>query len=164
MSLIAKFKTNKGDFDVELFAEKAPRTVSNFYELAKAGFYNGVIFHRIIKGFMIQGGDPTGTGTGGPGYRFKDEFNPELKHSKAGMLSMANAGPNTNGSQFFITLGPTPHLDMRHAVFGEVVRDYENVDAIGSVETGMMDRPKEDVVIESIEFEGEFEPVDIEKV
>jgi cyclophilin family peptidyl-prolyl cis-trans isomerase len=116
----ATFKTEKGDIAVELFADKAPRTVENFVNLARAGFYDGTTFHRVIGGFMAQGGDPTGTGTGGPGYQFGDEFHPSLRHDSPGILSMANAGPGTNGSQFFITYGPTPHLDDRHSVFGKV--------------------------------------------
>jgi cyclophilin family peptidyl-prolyl cis-trans isomerase len=117
----ATFKTEQGDFVIELYADKAPKTVNNFVFLARDGFYDNTTFHRVIKGFMAQGGDPTGTGMGGPGYKFADEFNPALKHNSAGILSMANAGANTNGSQFFITHGPTPHLDGRHAVFGKVI-------------------------------------------
>ena len=116
----ARFKTEKGDIVVELFADRAPRTVENFVNLARAGFYDGTTFHRVIGGFMAQGGDPTGTGTGGPGYQFADEFHPSLRHDSGGILSMANAGPGTNGSQFFITYGPTPHLDNKHSVFGRV--------------------------------------------
>jgi len=119
-SYTATFKTEKGDIVIELFADKVPNTVNNFVFLAREGFYDDTTFHRVIDGFMAQGGDPTGTGTGGPGYRFADEFHASLLHDKAGILSMANAGPNTNGSQFFITHGPTPHLDNRHAVFGQV--------------------------------------------
>ena len=118
---LATFETEKGDIVVELFAEKAPRTVNNFIFLAREGFYDDTTFHRVIPGFVVQGGDPTGTGTGGPGYRFADEFHPDLTHDSAGMLSMANAGPDTNGSQFFITLAPIPNLDGKHAVFGKVV-------------------------------------------
>ena len=114
----ARFETTKGDFTVELYADKAPATVNNFVFLAREGFYDGTTFHRVIKGFMAQAGDPTGTGRGGPGYTFADEFGPGLVHDRAGILSMANAGPNTNGSQFFITHGPTPHLNGAHAVFG----------------------------------------------
>jgi cyclophilin family peptidyl-prolyl cis-trans isomerase len=116
----ATFRTERGDFSVELYADRAPRTVENFVNLARAGFYDGTTFHRVINGFMAQGGDPTGTGTGGPGYQFDDEFHPSLRHDGAGILSMANAGAGTNGSQFFITHGPTPHLDNRHSVFGKV--------------------------------------------
>jgi cyclophilin family peptidyl-prolyl cis-trans isomerase len=117
----AVFNTDLGEFKVELFADKVPTTVNNFVFLAKEEFYNDTIFHRVIDDFMVQGGDPTGTGRGGPGYRFADEFNPNLKHDKRGIMSMANAGPNTNGSQFFITHGPTPWLDGKHAVFGQLV-------------------------------------------
>jgi cyclophilin family peptidyl-prolyl cis-trans isomerase len=116
----ATFRTQSGDFTVELYADRAPKTVENFVNLARAGFYDGTTFHRVIAGFMAQGGDPTGTGTGGPGYQFADEFHPSLRHDSAGILSMANAGAGTNGSQFFITYGPTPHLDDRHSVFGKV--------------------------------------------
>ena len=123
---------NGAEFKVNLFDDKAPNTVNNFVFLARDGFYDGVTFHRVIPGFMAQGGDPTGTGRGGPGYRFADEFHPDLKHDRPGILSMANAGPNTNGSQFFITLVPTPHLDGAHAVFGEVVEGMDVVNAISS--------------------------------
>jgi cyclophilin family peptidyl-prolyl cis-trans isomerase len=116
----ATISTEKGDLVLDLFADKAPKTVNNFVFLAKEGFYDGTIFHRVISDFMVQGGDPTGTGTGGPGYRFGDEFHPSLKHSKPGLLSMANAGPGTNGSQFFITHVPTPWLDGKHSIFGEI--------------------------------------------
>jgi cyclophilin family peptidyl-prolyl cis-trans isomerase len=116
----AIFKTDKGDITVKLFADKTPNTVNNFVFLARQGFYDDTIFHRVISDFMAQGGDPTGTGMGGPGYRFADEFHPSLKHDKPGVLSMANAGPNTNGSQFFITHVPTPWLDKKHSVFGQV--------------------------------------------
>ncbi len=127
---VATLKLDKGDVVVELFAGKAPKTVNNFVFLAREGFYDGVTFHRVIKGFMAQGGDPTGSGMGGPGYKFADEFHPDLKHTKAGILSMANAGPNTNGSQFFITFGPTPHLDGRHSVFGQVIKGMDVLLAI----------------------------------
>ncbi|MCS7060313.1 MAG: peptidylprolyl isomerase [Thermoflexales bacterium] len=126
----ARLKTGKGDIVVELFADKAPRTVNNFVFLAREGFYDNTTFHRVIKPFMIQGGDPTGTGRGGPGYRFADEFHKELRHDAPGILSMANAGPNTNGSQFFITHIPTPHLDNRHTVFGKVIEGMDVVNAI----------------------------------
>jgi cyclophilin family peptidyl-prolyl cis-trans isomerase len=119
-SYSAVLKTDKGDITIELFADKTPITVNNFVFLARQRFYDGTIFHRVISNFMAQGGDPTGTGMGGPGYRFADEFNPSLRHDKAGVLSMANAGPNTNGSQFFITHVPTPWLDNKHSVFGQV--------------------------------------------
>ena len=123
----ATFKTEVGDFEVELYADKAPKTVNNFVFLAREGYYNDTTFHRVIRNFMAQGGDPTGSGSGGPGYKFADEIHPSLKHSGPGILSMANAGPATNGSQFFITHGATPHLDGRHTVFGKVVRGMENV-------------------------------------
>ena len=116
----AVFSTDKGEFTVQLFADKVPFTVNNFVFLARQGFYNGTIFHRVIANFMVQGGDPTGSGRGGPGYQFKDEFHATLRHDKPGVLSMANAGPNTNGSQFFITHVPTPWLDNKHSVFGQV--------------------------------------------
>ena len=126
----ARIKTQKGDIVAELYADRAPRTVENFVNLARAGFYDGTTFHRVIRGFMAQAGDPTGTGTGGPGYQFDDEFDPGLRHDAAGTLSMANAGPGTNGSQFFITHGPTPHLDDRHSVFGRVTEGMDVLMAI----------------------------------
>ncbi|HHX08806.1 MAG TPA: peptidylprolyl isomerase [Chloroflexi bacterium] len=126
----ATFKTDKGDIKVELFASKVPTTVNNFIFLAKEGYYDDTIFHRVINDFMVQGGDPTGTGRGGPGYSFRDEFDPTLKHDKPGILSMANAGPNTNGSQFFLTHVPTPWLDGKHAVFGEIVEGLDVLMAI----------------------------------
>jgi peptidyl-prolyl cis-trans isomerase B (cyclophilin B) len=126
----ATFSTEVGDFVVQLFADKAPNTVNNFVVLARDGYYDGVTFHRVIKGFMAQGGDPTGSGRGGPGYQFADEFHPALKHDGPGVLSMANAGPNTNGSQFFITYRDTPHLDGKHAVFGRVIEGMDVVQAI----------------------------------
>lgn len=147
---VAVFETNKGTFEVELFEDKAPQTTKNFIDLSEKGFYNGVIFHRIIDGFMLQGGDPTGTGTGGPGYTIKDEFHPDLKHDAEGILSMANAGPNTGGSQFFVTLAKTPWLDGHHAVFGKVIKGMDIVKAIGKVETDFQDRPLENVVINKI--------------
>ncbi|GAB4577858.1 MAG: peptidylprolyl isomerase [Anaerolineales bacterium] len=119
-SYTATMKTDKGNIVITLFADKAPKTVNNFVFLARAGFYDGTIFHRVIDDFMAQGGDPTGTGRGGPGYKFADEFHPTLRHNKPGLLSMANAGPGTNGSQFFITHVPTPWLDNKHSIFGEV--------------------------------------------
>lgn len=146
----AQFKTSKGDFKLELFEDKAPITTGNFIKLAEDGYYNGLIFHRIIDGFMIQGGCPQGSGRGGPGYTIQDEFHPELKHSGPGILSMANAGPNTGGSQFFITLAATAWLDGRHAVFGQVVEGMDVVSNIGGVPTGAQDRPREDVVIETL--------------
>lgn len=121
----ATLKTDKGDIVVNLFADKAPVTVNNFVFLAREGFYDGTIFHRVINDFMVQGGDPTGTGMGGPGYKFADEFHPSLKHEKAGVLSMANAGPGTNGSQFFITHVPTPWLDRKHSIFGEIIKGLD---------------------------------------
>ncbi|MEZ4870744.1 MAG: peptidylprolyl isomerase [Bdellovibrionales bacterium] len=163
----AIFKTNMGNITIQLFHDKAPKTVENFVGLAKGEkefadpetgqpttrpYYDGLIFHRVINGFMIQGGCPLGKGTGGPGYEFEDEFHPDAKHNKAGILSMANRGPDTNGSQFFITLAPTPHLDGRHTVFGEVIDGLDIVSSIGNVETGMHDRPKNNVVIETIEI------------
>ena len=128
-----QFTTNKGVFVAQMFEEKAPNTTKNFIELTEKGFYDGIIFHRVIDGFMIQGGDPTGTGRGGPGYRIKDEFGPGLAHDDAGILSMANAGPNTGGSQFFITLAPTPWLNGHHAIFGKVVK---GMDVVREIEIG----------------------------
>jgi peptidyl-prolyl cis-trans isomerase A (cyclophilin A) len=164
----ANFDTTEGTFRIRLYDEEAPKTVANFVGLAegtkewrdpasgerrKAPFYNGIIFHRVINGFMIQGGDPLGQGTGGPGYNFADEFHPRARHNRAGILSMANAGPNTNGSQFFITLGPTPHLDNKHSVFGEVVEGLDVVKKIGAVPTGRQDRPVKPVVINKVTIE-----------
>ena len=165
----ATLHTSLGPVRVQLFPDHAPKTVKNFVGLADGSaqwtdprtgrpgdgsLYAGTVFHRVISGFMIQGGDPLGTGTGGPGYRFQDEFHPELRFDRPYLLAMANAGPGTNGSQFFITVAPTPHLNMRHTIFGEVAdqagRDV--VDAIAAVPTGRMDRPREDVVIERIEI------------
>ena len=123
-------KTDKGDIEATIFASQVPVTAANFLNLASQKFYDGITFHRVIPNFMIQGGDPTGTGRGGPGYRFEDEFKPNLKHNKAGIFSMANAGPGTNGSQFFITHGPQPHLDSRHSVFGEVTKGQDVVNKI----------------------------------
>ena len=147
---LAVFETSMGTFKVELFEDKAPRTAQNFISLVNKGFYNGLIFHRVIDGFMIQGGDPKGNGTGGPGYVIPDEFHKDLKHTGAGMLSMANAGPNTGGSQFFITLDATPWLDGKHAIFGKVVEGLDVVKAIGKVKTGAQDRPQTDVVMKKI--------------
>ena len=136
----------------ELYPEIAPNTVNNFISLIQKGFYNGVIFHRVIKNFMLQGGDPDGTGMGGPGYTIKDEFHKDLRHDSEGILSMANAGPNTGGSQFFITLAATPWLDGHHAVFGKVVKGMDVVREIGHTKTGAQDRPVHDVVINSIKI------------
>ncbi len=126
----AIIKTEKGDIKVELFADKAPKTVNNFVFLAREGFYDGITFHRVLPNFMAQTGDPTGTGSGGPGYRFEDEFHPDLRHDEPGILSMANAGPNTNGSQFFITYAATPHLDDKHAVFGKVTEGMDVLESL----------------------------------
>jgi len=130
MNRIATIQTEKGDIKIELFEDKAPITTKNFIDLAQKGFYDGLNFHRVIREFMIQGGDPKGDGTGGPGYNIQDEFHPDLKHDSAGILSMANSGPNSGGSQFFITEGPTPHLDGKHAVFGKVTEGLEIVTKI----------------------------------
>ena len=160
--LFADIETTKGHIVVKLNYKEVPTTVANFVTLAEGKnnfvkveykgkpFYNGTIFHRVIDGFMIQGGDPTGTGMGDPGYRFEDEFVPSLKHSKKGILSMANSGPNTNGSQFFITQVPTPHLDGRHTVFGETVKGEEVIDAIAKAPRNGQDRPNEDIKIKNI--------------
>lgn len=148
---IAVFDTNMGEFEIELFEDKTPITTKNFIDLAQEGFYDEVIFHRIIDGFMIQGGYPTGTGMGGPGYTIEDEFTPELTHESEGILSMANTGrPHTGGSQFFITLAATPWLDGQHTVFGKVIKGIEVVREIGHVKTGPQDRPVHDVVINKI--------------
>jgi len=164
--LTAHFSTSEGSFTVRLCEHEAPATVANFVGLAegtkewtdpksgqkvKRPYYDGLVFHRVIDGFMIQGGDPLGTGTGGPGYKFADEFNPALRHSKAGMLSMANSGPNTNGGQFFITLAPTPWLDNRHSIFGEVVEGLDVVKTIGSTPTAKPgDRPLKPITVQSV--------------
>ena len=150
---LAVFETSMGSFTVELFNDKAPNTVNNFITLANKGFYNGTIFHRVIPDFMIQGGDPTGTGTGGPGYVIKDEFHRDLKHDKAGILSMANAGPNSGGSQFFITVKATPWLDGKHAVFGQSVQGMDVVDKISKVSRNMQDKPLREVKIISIKIQ-----------
>lgn len=164
----AHFNTSEGAFTVQLFDKDAPKTVENFVGLAegtkewtdpksgekvKKPFYNGLIFHRVIDGFMLQGGCPLGRGTGGPGYKFADEFSPKLRHNKPGILSMANSGPNTNGSQFFVTLGPTPHLNDRHSVFGEVVEGMDVVKKIGSTKVDARDRPVKEVVIKEVKIE-----------
>ena len=148
-----RFETTDGSFRVELFEDRAPITTKSFIDLVERGFYDGIQFHRIIEGFMIQGGCPEGTGRGGPGYQIEDEFHPELRHSDEGILSMANAGPNTGGSQFFITLAATPWLDDRHAVFGKVVEGMDVIRKLGKVDTGRNDRPVEDVVMETVELE-----------
>ena len=164
--LTATLHTSKGDIDIELYDERAPRTVENFVGLATGDqewthpetneeidgepLYDDVPFHRVIGDFMIQTGDPTGTGRGGPGYTFDDEFHDELRHDAAGIVSMANSGPNTNGSQFFITLEAQPHLDDKHAVFGKVTDGMDVVRDIGGVQTDRRDRPKEDVLLESV--------------
>jgi cyclophilin family peptidyl-prolyl cis-trans isomerase len=140
-----QFETTMGKFKVKLYSDKAPVTTDNFRSLVEKKFYDGIIFHRVIDGFMIQGGDPTGTGRGGSGKTIQDEFGPGLKHGKKGILSMANAGPNTGTSQFFITLAPQPHLDGKHAVFGEVVEGMDVVEKIGKTKVGAQDRPVEDV-------------------
>ena len=156
--IFAAFDTTEGKFKIKLFDDKAPKTVDNFVSLAegkKTGkpFYNGTIFHRVIPDFMIQGGDPEGTGRGGPGYQFADEFHPDLNHSKPGLLSMANAGANTNGSQFFVTVAATPWLDKRHSIFGEVVEGYDVVKKISEVPRGAQDRPNKEVRVNSVKIE-----------
>jgi peptidyl-prolyl cis-trans isomerase A (cyclophilin A) len=168
MSKAATLHTTHGDIEVELYDERVPETVSNFVGLAtgerswehpetgeeiEEPLYDDVPFHRVIEGFMLQTGDPTGTGRGGPGYTFEDEFHDDLRHDSPGTLSMANRGPDTNGSQFFITLDAQPHLDDRHAVFGEVVDGMDVVEEIGSVETDANDQPQEDARLESVEVE-----------
>jgi cyclophilin family peptidyl-prolyl cis-trans isomerase len=147
-------QTNHGTITAEMFSDVAPKTAGNFLDLAKKGFYDGVIFHRDIDGFMIQGGDPTGTGRGGPGYTIPDEFAPGLRHDMEGLFSMANAGPNTGGSQFFITLVATPWLDGKHAIFGKVTAGMDIVKAIGKTRTGPGDRPVDDVVMEKVTVAG----------
>ncbi len=149
----AVFQTNKGDFEVKLATDYAPNTSKNFIDLANKGFYNGLKFHRVIDGFMIQGGDPAGNGTGGPGYTIKDEFSSKLLHDGPGVISMANRGPNTGGSQFFITLAKTEWLDGKHAVFGKVTKGMDVVYKIGKVKTGKNDMPVDDVVINKITIE-----------
>ncbi len=158
---VATLNTNEGDIVVELYGGLTPKTVENFVTLSRDGFYDGVRFHRVIEGFMIQTGDPLSKdvanmdrwGTGGPGYQFEDEFSPELTHSSAGVLSMANAGPGTNGSQFFITLAPTPHLNNRHSVFGSVIDGMDVVEMIGRTPTEGPDRPIDEIIISSIAIE-----------
>lgn len=144
------FQTNMGTFKAEMFEDKAPNTTKNFIDLVKKGFYDGIIFHRVIDGFMIQGGDPTGKGMGGPGYKIPCEFGAGLKHDAEGVFSMANAGPNTGGSQFFITLAATPWLDGRHAIFGKITEGMDVVQKIGSCRTGAQDRPVHDIVMEKV--------------
>ena len=147
-------ETSMGLIEIELFTDKAPKTAGNFRTLVEKGFYTGLIFHRVINGFMLQGGCPKGTGTGGPGYTIPDEFGQGLRHDSEGILSMANAGPNTGGSQFFITLAPTPWLDGKHAIFGKVVNGIDVVRAIGKVPTDRDDRPKTPVKINSVTVGG----------
>jgi peptidyl-prolyl cis-trans isomerase A (cyclophilin A) len=159
--LYARFQTTLGDFTVRLFPDLVPNTVQNFVDLAEGRkgptpgkpYYDGLVFHRVIDGFMIQGGCPEGSGRGGPGYRFADEFHPQLRHNKPGILSMANAGRNTNGSQFFITVAPTPHLDDRHSVFGEVVEGYDVVKKISVTPRDSQDRPLQAVVLQQVKIE-----------
>ncbi|HUD38140.1 MAG TPA: peptidylprolyl isomerase [Streptosporangiaceae bacterium] len=173
--LTATLRTNQGTIVIRLFPDHAPKTVRNFVELAEgtrewtdprtrkktsAKLYDGTIFHRVIPRFMIQGGDPLGTGTGGPGYQFADEFHPELVFDRPYLLAMANAGPGTNGSQFFITTVPTHHLDRKHTIFGEVISGNDIVDAISNVRTGRNDRPVNDVVIESVEISSDGDAAD----
>lgn len=148
----AKIKTNKGNILIELFAASAPKTVNNFVFLANDGFYNGIIFHRVIPNFMIQGGDPTGTGTSGPGYKFEDEIDKTLVFDKPGILAMANSGPNTNGSQFFITTVPTPHLNGNHTIFGKVLEGQNVADAISMAPAGPSNKPGALIVIQGIEI------------
>ena len=147
---VAEFDTTHGTFKVELFEQRAPATTKNFIDLIEKEYYDGVVFHRVIAGFMIQGGDPEGTGRGGPGYTIPDEFHPELAHDGEGILSMANAGPNTGGSQFFITLAATPWLDGKHAVFGKVTEGLDIIRQIGGTPTGGGDRPLEEVSMTTV--------------
>ena len=149
---IVKITTNQGQFTVELFEDRVPVTTKNFIDLVENGYYDGIIFHRVIAGFMIQGGCPSGTGMDGPGYTIPDEFHPELNHDSEGVLSMANAGPNTGGSQFFVTLAPTSWLDGKHAVFGKVVDGMDTVRAVENTETDLGDRPFQDVIMEKLEI------------
>lgn len=153
MNTLVELETTMGKMKIKLYDDKAPKTVENFKTLVQKGYYDGTIFHRVIKNFMIQGGDPTGTGTGGPGYTIKDEFGPGLKHDKKGLLSMANAGPNTGGSQFFITLAATPWLDGKHAIFGELVEGMEVLDKIGNTPTNAQDKPRTEVKIVKVKVE-----------
>jgi len=146
----ATIETTKGTIIIELYKDEAPKTVANFIQLAKKGFYNGIIFHRVIPDFMIQTGDPTGTGTGGPGYKIDDEFAPNLRHDGPGVVSMANSGPNTNGSQFFITLAATPWLDGKHTIFGHVVEGQSVVERIVAVQRNGQDRPLQDISMKQV--------------
>lgn len=150
MNRTAVIETNLGTMEVELYEQRAPITTKNFIDLAEKGYYDGLTFHRVIEDFMIQGGDPGGDGTGGPGYMIPDEFHPELTHSKAGILSMANAGPNTGGSQFFITLDATVWLDGKHSVFGEITKGDDVLEKIGLVETAGADMPVDAVIMEKV--------------
>ena len=164
----ATLHTTMGDIEIKLFPDHAPKTVRNFIDLAEGTkewkhpgsgqkttnkLYDGTVFHRVIEGFMIQGGDPLGSGRGGPGYQFGDEFHPDLTFNRPYLLAMANAGPGTNGSQFFITVGPTPHLNRKHTIFGEVTKGSDVVDAIATAPTGAGDRPRTDIVINSVSIE-----------
>ncbi len=156
--IYAVFDTTEGQFKARLFADETPKTVDNFVSLAegtKTGkpFYDGTVFHRVIPDFMIQGGDPEGTGRGGPGYQFADEFHDSLRHTKPGLLSMANRGPNTNGSQFFVTVAATPWLDKKHAIFGEVIEGYDVVKKISELPRNAQDRPAKEVKIRSLKIE-----------
>ena len=148
-------ETNHGTIVAEMFFDVAPKTAGNFIELAKKGYYDGIVFHRVIPDFMIQGGDPTGTGSGGPGYTIDDEFAPGLAHTHSGIFSMANAGPNSGGSQFFITLAATPWLDGKHAIFGKVTSGLDVVETIGKMQTSPGDRPVEDVVMQTVTVSGD---------
>ena len=152
MTKYVKLTTTKGDLRIELDDEKAPISVANFLSYVNKGFYDGTIFHRVIPDFMIQAGCPLGQGTGSPGYRFKDEFHPDLRHSGPGVLSMANSGPGSNGSQFFITEGPTPHLDNKHSVFGKTVAGQDVVKKIATTPRGRNDRPNTEVVLKKVEI------------
>jgi cyclophilin family peptidyl-prolyl cis-trans isomerase len=147
---VVTFRTTLGDFQMEIFQDKVPKTAGNFLTLAKKGFYTGLTFHRVIPGFMIQGGCPRGDGTGGPGYEIPDEFHPSLRHSGPGILSMANAGPNTGGSQFFITLAATSHLDGKHAIFGQVTKGQDVVQKIAGVPRDARDKPRTPVQISEV--------------
>ncbi len=147
---IAHVTTNLGPFQIELFEDQAPQTTKNFIDLVEKGYYDGIVFHRVIEGFMLQGGCPDGNGRGGPGYTIPDEFHAELTHDSEGVLSMANSGPNTGGSQFFVTLAATAWLDGKHAVFGKVIEGMDTVRTIGTTATGPGDRPLEPVIMEAV--------------